>query len=185
MEELRQILNSKLAEYRHASRTLKQEKQQLQNLEQGLLDIEEAQKIVQAVAQQVQKQAHLKITGVVSRCLQLLGYNYEFRINFVQKRGKTEADLVFVRDGKEIDPTEAAGGGPLEVASFALRLSAILLSRPKKRRLLVMDEPFKSVHESVQPRIPKMLMTLAEEMGFQFIFVTNCPRLRAGKVVEI
>ena len=68
-------------------------------------------------------------------------------INFLQKRGKTEAELVFVRDGKELSPTDGAGLGACDVAAFSLRAAAICLSRPGRRRLLVLDEPFKHLSE--------------------------------------
>jgi ABC-type microcin C transport system duplicated ATPase subunit YejF len=187
IQQLRCDTDRLLADYRHSQQSVRDEKSALKDIAASIINIEAAQKIIQTVAQQVQRQAHLKIAGIVTRCLEAVWGEeaYKFQIDFVQKRGKTEVELLFLRNGKEIDPTEAAGGGPLEIASFALRLTAVLLSMPRKRRLIVMDEPFKAVHESVQPKIPTMLETLAKEMGFQFIFVTNSKLLETGKVVRL
>jgi ABC-type uncharacterized transport system YnjBCD ATPase subunit len=185
IDYLRQQTDQLLADYRHAKQSLKEEKIAKLKIDDQLEHIEKAQKILQEIAQQVQQQAHLKIVNIVSKCLATVGFEYTFRIDFVQRRGKTEAELVFVKDGHDVDPMDAAGGAPLQIAAFGLRLTAILLSKPRKRKVLIMDEPFKDLHESVRSKIPPMLMTLAKELGFQFLMVTNDSRLKTGKVVEI
>lgn len=152
----------------------------------ALADAEEAQRTVQIVANGVQQQAEGKIAGVVSRCLSsVFDEPYEFRILFEQKRGRTEARLVFVRDDVEVDPMTAAGGGVVDVAAFALRLSCIMLARPKVRRLMVLDEPFKFVSEEYRVRVRKLLEALAKELQFQFVMVTHIKELETGHVVDL
>lgn len=152
----------------------------------ALADAEEAQRTVQIVANGVQQQAQGRIAGVVSRCLSsVFDEPYEFRIVFEQKRGRTEARLVFVRNDVEVDPMTAAGGGVVDVAAFALRLSCILLSRPRVRRLMVLDEPFKFVSEEYRVRVRQLLESLAKELQFQFIMVTHIKELETGHVVNL
>ncbi len=110
---------------------------------------------------------------------------YEFQIRFEEKRGKTEAALLFVRDGLEVAPLESSGGGVVDVAAFALRLAALLLARPLKRRLLVLDEPFRFVSAEYRPKIRSMIEQLAEEFEVQFIIVTHIQDLVMGRVVEV
>ena len=147
----------------------------------------EAQRLVQAVAEQVQQQAHRQIASVVTRCLKsVFGEDaYEFRINFERKRGKTEARLLFTRDGLDVDPLEAAGGGVVDVAAFALRLACLCLSLPRKRKLLVLDEPFRFVSREYRPHVRELLLTLAKEMQVQIIMVTHAEELVCGRVVEL
>ena len=148
----------------------------------------QAQKILQAAAEAVQQQAHRRLASVVTRCLKaVFGEEdaYEFRIRFEQKRGKTEAQLLFARDGMEVDPVDAAGGGVIDVAAFALRTACLLLTVPPKRRLLVLDEPFKMLSRTYRARVRQLLITLAEEMSLQIIMVTHSEELIAGKVVEL
>lgn len=147
-----------------------------------------AQEIVQTVAQGVQEQAHEAITSVVSHCLAaVFGEDaYKFRIHFDRKRGRTEARMVFVKGENELTPESGSGGGAMDVASFALRLSALLLSRPSPRRLLVMDEPFKWLHSPIyRERAREMLERLAEQMDFQFIITTGEEEYHVGKIIDL
>jgi DNA repair exonuclease SbcCD ATPase subunit len=186
LSETRKIVNKKLADYRALVRQYKTEKESLTIEEEQLINITEAQKIAQRVAQAVQQQAHNQIAGVVSKCLEtVFDKPYVFKINFERKRGKTEAQLVFESDGFEIDPMTASGGGVVDVASFALRLSCLMLAKPKLRRILIMDEPFKFVSEIYQENVRLMLESLSKEFKIQFIIVTHINMLKVGKVIQI
>ncbi|MCH8068353.1 MAG: ATPase, partial [Candidatus Marinimicrobia bacterium] len=75
--------------------------------------------MAQQVAQNIQQQAHDQIAGVVTRCLQaVFDDSYEFHIDFERKRGRTEAQLYFSRNGNRLDPMSASGGGCVDLASF-------------------------------------------------------------------
>ena len=146
----------------------------------------DCQELAQIVAQGVQQRAHSMIAKVVSQCLEIIfDEPYEFQIVFERKRGKTEARLVFQRDGMEIDPMTSSGGGVLDVAAFALRLAAITLTKPHARRIIIMDEPFRFVSEAFRSRIKDMLESLAEEYGFQFIMVTHIKELICGRNIAL
>lgn len=110
---------------------------------------------------------------------------YQFRIEFGRKRGRTEARLLFVRDGEEIDPISASGGGVVDVTAFALRLACLILTRPAVRRLIVLDEPFKHLSAEYRVRVRSMLEGLAEQMDTQIILVTHSTEFHIGKVVEV
>lgn len=188
VEQYRNKLNKLLAQHNHAKERVKDERKALTKAEDNLARINEAQTIVQQVAQGVQQQAHNRIASVVSRCLAIVfGEDaYEFRIHFERKRGRTEARLVFARDDHELSPRSGSGGGVLDVASFALRLACLLLSKPSPRRLIVMDEPFKNVHGSqYRERVGIMLETLSKEMNFQFIMSTGIEDYHIGKVINL
>lgn len=151
-----------------------------------LAHAEEARALVVSVAQAVQQKAHKHIARVVSRCLTAIFDDPpKFKIVFERKRGKTEARLVFVKDKAEYDPMTASGGGMVDVAAFALRLACLMLSRPKLRPLLVIDEPFRFVHADIRPRIRTLLETLSQELKVQIILVTHDPELQCGKVIEL
>ncbi len=147
----------------------------------------EAQKILQTVAQVVQQQAHEQISKVVSSCLQSVFGDeaYEFRIRFEKLRGKTEAKLLFCKDGLEVDPTTASGGGMIDVAAFALQVICIVLHRPRLRMLFVSDEPFKFVSADYRTGVRVMLERLAHDLNIQMIIVTHIDDLKVGKIIEI
>lgn len=188
MYEYRQSLDRLLAERNHAICFVKEEKLALEIIKNKTSAIIEAQKIVQSVAEKVQQKAHEQIANVVSQCLKtVFGEEaYQFKINFEQKRGKTEAKLMFIRGELEIDePTEGAGLGQVDVAAFALRLTKIMLARPKRRHLIVCDEPFKYVSAEYIENVKELLLTVAKELGFQIILVTHNKELMVGNVVEL
>lgn len=160
--------------------------------ENALSAAEEAQKFVQALAQQIQAQVHKRIASVVTKCLEevFLDDPYEFLIEFQQKRGRTEATLQ-LRRGKILltDPLNEAGGGVIDVAAFALRLACLVLERPRKRLLLVLDEPFTKIRgKGNRQRMRGLVEMLSKEFGVQFIICIDhdaYPEFLLGDVVEI
>ena len=186
LQQIRKKTDAWLADLRHAQRSVKDEKASLDAVRQNIADATEAQQRLQGVAQQVQQQAHSKIAGVISRCLSaVFAEPYTFQIDFVEKRGKTEADLKFLRNGNEIDPLEASGGGVVDIVSMACRLACLMLARPQQRRFIARDEPFKHLSAGYVPAARQLLETLAEELDFQFVLVTHSEDLACGKVVQL
>ena len=176
------------ADHRLAVATAERERVALSDATRKKETAIEAQRIVQAIAQALQQRAHDKIAKVVTRCLEAVFDDpYEFRIRFDTKRGKTEARLVFVRNEKEFDdPLNEVGGGVVDVASLALRLACIVLAKPPRRRLVVLDEPFSHVRgKGNRERTGRMLSKLAEDMGFQIVLCTDIPAYRLGTVIEL
>lgn len=180
-------------EYQHAARTAREEKTALANARTHAEGCLEAQSALQTVAAGVQQQAHDQIARVVSRCLEAIFDDpYELHIQFERKRGKTEATLSFQRDGQGLDPTTAAGGGVVDVAAFALRLAALVLERPCRRKLLILDEPFRFISRDYAGRVRDLLAALSKEMKVQFVIVTHDPVLAGrdskdtlGKVIRL
>lgn len=187
MKELRARFARVQASLAHAQSMVAAEKKGLREMAARVEVLTEAVKITQAVAEKVQHQAHSRIAAVVSRCLAIFDEPYQFKILFEQKRNKTEARLVFVKDGIEIDdPTDECGGGVVDVAAFALRLACLVLAKPRRRRFLCLDEPFKNINgERYQQRMAELLEILSKEMGVQMLIVTDDPWLKIGKVIEL
>jgi DNA repair exonuclease SbcCD ATPase subunit len=188
IEQDRQKVDKLLAKYTVAKTNLITEGKRLNEHEGELTRIEKAQEIAQAVSEMIQKQAHEKLTKVVTTCLQTVFYdeNYEFHIRFVSKRNKTEAELYFTKDGHVIeDPMEEDSGGVIDVAAFVLRLSCLMLSKPALRHVVILDEPFKFVSTEYRDNVRTMLETLAEDFDVQFIMVTHIDELVTGKEVRL
>jgi DNA repair exonuclease SbcCD ATPase subunit len=187
LTSLRQRISQKLDQRRYAIKQLKEERHSLSQVLRSQAQVTEAQQILQKVAQSIQQQAHVRISTIVSKCLAVVYPEdpYKFEIAFEKKRGKTEAVLRFTRKGHKVNPLKAAGGGPADVAAFALRLACLSLRQPQLRKLMVLDEPFKHVDAAAQERIKQMLEMLATEMGFQFILSTHSEQLKTGKVIKL
>lgn len=156
-----------------------------------LKNIEEAQRILQVVAQKTQEGIVLHISDIVTAALDAVFEEtaYRFKVEFVQKRGKTEAELYFERAGERIDPMTASGGGPVDVAAFALRVALWSLLRRSSgvADTIVLDEPFRFLSRDLQPKAGQMLKMLSEKLGVQFIFVTHVQDLvdSADRVFEV
>lgn len=182
----RKRLDQVLSDYRHAKQTVIDEKQALKEAKEYHEATCIALATAQVIAEKIQNDAHRKVASVVTKCLRsILGEEYEFRINFVKRRNRTEAELLFVKDGREIDPLTSSGGGVIDIASFALRLSCLLLTQPPVRKLVVADEPFKWLSSEYVPAVKNLLLSLSSELGVQFIIVTHIKQLVCGKVIEI
>ena len=186
-QSLRSKANVLLAELKHAERRAAEEKSAVADAEESLQASMEALELTQRVAEKIQNQVHQRIAGVVTSCLRsVFGDGSEFRITFSRARNKTEASLAFWKDGHEESPMDASSGGKLEIAAFALRLACISLSRPQKRKLLVLDEPMKSVHGAEnRERAKALIEAMAKKMGFQVILVTGLNWLKCGKIVDL
>jgi DNA repair exonuclease SbcCD ATPase subunit len=162
------------------------ERRELKRLKQEVKNHFAAQSLVQHTAEEIQNIMHSRIGAVVSKCLSTVFDDpYNFRILIEKKRGKTEARLVFERDGLEVDPLDAAGGGVVDIAAFALRLACILCSLPQLRRVMILDEPFKHLHRQLRPLAGQLLQTLGKETGTQFIVVTHSEEVEVGKIVRV
>lgn len=188
LKTAREKVNTILNEYQADKKILIQEKKELLIYKTLLKRQEQAQLILQTVAQSLQQKAHEQIARVVTQCLQMVFYDedYAFKIRFEKKRGKTEAKLLLLNKGHEVEePLEEDSGGVLDVASFALRLSCLVLTKPRLRRLLVMDEPFKNISEEYEEHVKNMLLTLSKDFGLQIIMVTHEDGFKCGRVIKL
>lgn len=148
--------------------------------------LEQALVFVQDVAQKTQEQLVLHIQDVVNTALDTcFPDEYQFKLVFEIKRNKTEARLVFFKNGFEIDPMEASGGGVVDVASFALRIAAWSLGSTSNT--ICLDEPMKFLSRDLQPRAGEILKEISSKLGIQFIMVSHVADIIqcADRVFEI
>lgn len=180
VEQLQQQYNNVQAAKRHAVKQLRKAKREADGVAAGLAYVIKA-------AQQVQRKAHTQIAHIVTLCLHAVFTTaYNFRIDFETKRNKTVAELVLSKNGHDIgDPIEEDSGGVCDVASYALRLCCLLMAKPARSRVIILDEPFKFVSEEYRANVVQLVKQLAKDFDTQFIIVTNIPELVMGKVVWI
>ncbi len=148
----------------------------LNNLKFTQLHIEKAQLIIQEVASITQSQLQYYISDMVTSCIEAIfpDDNYSFFLEFIQRRGKTEADL-FLADakGNRIKPSDAEGGGLVNVVAFAMRIALWSLTK-SSRPVFVLDEPFHFLHSrEAHARVAELLKTISERLGLQIIMVTG------------
>jgi len=173
-----QLLRNKLEQQ-------KGQKQQIENsilaLKQSLIEIrrnlnrhEQAREIVRTVGLETQRQLQYNISDITSLALEAVFPDpYELKVEFVERRNKTECDLKFVRGDMEIDPLTASGVGAIDVAAFALRIASWSMARPRTQNVIILDEPFRFLSENYQDQASQMLKELSTKLGIQFIIVTH------------
>lgn len=114
------------------------------NLRRELISAEKAQALIQQVAQNTQEQLKYQLSELPKLALQsVFDDPYDFDVDFIIKRSKTEVDFWFVRDGVRINPKENTGLGPVDIAGMALRPALWSLRSPRNRACIWLDEPFK------------------------------------------
>lgn len=146
-----------------------------------------ARVFLQEVAQETQEQLKHRVSELATLALKSIFPDpYEFELILEQKRGQTEARPVLKKDGMEVSPMDATGGGVVDVCAFALRLS-LLLMQDNPTKVLVLDEPFRFVSADLQPRVSELLSLLSRDLGMQFIIVTHEEELtdKADKIYHV
>ena len=135
-----------------------------------------ARAIIQIVAEETQKKIEYQISNLVSMALaSVFPDPYEFKANFVQRRNKTECDLLFIKNGNETDDIlNSGGGGVADIASFALRIALWCIK--KTRPTFLLDEPGKFIHDAeYQGKVSEMIKKLSEELKIQIIIISDLP----------
>jgi len=146
------------------------------NAEKLLDNSLKARAIVQTVAEQTQKKLEFHVSNLVSMALSSVFPDpYTFELRYIQRRNKTEADLIFSKNGKETDDIlNTGGGGVADIASLALRIS--LWSIKKTRPVLILDESTKFLHSPIyQEKASELLKEVCNKMGLQIIMISDQP----------
>jgi ABC-type Mn2+/Zn2+ transport system ATPase subunit len=144
----------------------------LVDLRSGLEHLEAAQAFLQRVAQDTQEQLKIHVEDIVQLAIDsCFPGEYRFVIDFEIKRGRTEAVLSFEKARVKVSPMDAAGGGVVDIAAFALRVAAWTLGRTSNT--VILDEPFRFVSRDLQPRAAGILRELSERLDIQYLIVTH------------
>lgn len=140
---------------------------------QKLSDHDEARNLIQIAAEATQKQLEQNISSVVTLAIASIFENnpYEFKVDFTKRRNKTECDLLFVRNKKEMAPLDSSGYGAADVASLALRVSYWLFN--PTRPSILWDEPFRQLSEDNHTLTSDILKKISDEKKIQFIIATH------------
>jgi len=184
--DIEKRINSLVATRDEKKRQLGHATNEKKRLSKKYNDSLKAQRIVQFVAKEVQKDLEYHISNIVSMALfAVFPDPYDFEIEFVERRGKTECDIFFVKDKERMDPVLSSGGGPLDVASFALRCA--FWSLKKTRPMIILDEPFRFVSVSFQEQCADMLKTISKKLGIQIVMISHLPKIisSADKIFDV
>ncbi len=175
-----QSLRNKL-EYRKGQRdkiqdTINSLKAKIKTDKQNLVRHEHALEIVKQVGLATQKQLEYHLSEQVSLAMEAVFDDpYELIVNFLEKRGKTEVDLLFSRRGLTFSPMGNAGGGAIDIGSLALRIAYWAIREDKKvRPLLLLDEPFSRLKgQNANQRALAIIREISHQLGLQIIMISD------------
>ncbi len=188
LKELRTKLEQKKGQREQVEQDVREVELKIDFYEKEIRYSEKAQIIIQTVAKQTQQELEYHISDIVSMALDtIFDKPYKFKIRFIIKRNKTECELLFERGGEEFDPMEDSGGGVVDVAAFALRISLWTLQQPRIINTMTLDEPFKFVSKKLLPRVSLLLKELSKKLNLQFILITHLDELteEADKIFQV
>lgn len=157
--QLRNRLEQQRGQRIEIEKTLGLLQNELDEKRRSLRRHEQAREIVREVGMKTQQQLQYHISDITSLALESIFHEpYQLKVEFVQRRNKTECDLLFVRNGSEMDPLTASGGGAVDVAAFALRIASWSMARPRTRNTIILDEPFRFLSADNQERDRKSVV---------------------------
>lgn len=151
-------------------------KDTLLNLKRQMVRHERALEIVKQVGLMTQKQLEYHLAEQVSLAMEAVFDDpYRLKVNFQEKRGKTEAEILFTRRGLEFPPLGSSGGGPIDVASFALRIAYWSMRQDRKvASVLLLDEPFSQLKgEDANKRALAVVQEISRQLDVQIIMVSD------------
>lgn len=187
IKSVRKQLNKELAEKKYLQEQLLEQENNLQELKKYDRALEKVRGLFQEAATLTQKKLEYHISSVVSTALAAIWDDpYEFELEFVSKRGKTEANLWLIRNENKLHPMDAVGGGVIDVVSMALRIAAWTINK-NTRPIIILDEPFRNLSENLLNAGSILLKTLCERLNLQIIMVTHRSKLvqSADKIIVI
>lgn len=182
----RKIVNDLEIKHQLLSEQLASAEEELQALRDKERDHQEAKDIIKAAAAMTQELIGHRLGDLVSLALASIWDDpYELTINFVPRRDTTECDLLFTRDGQNVNPFDSSGYGAIDIASMALRIS--YWSVKKNRNCIIWDEPARQLSSNKHSLASQWLKTVSEQLDIQFIIVSHQDELidSAHKVIEV
>jgi len=137
---------------------------------------ERALEIVKQVGLATQKQLEYHLSEQVSLAMEaVFDDSYQLKLNFHEKRGKTEVEILFTRRGLEFPPLGNAGGGTIDVAALALQIAYWSMRKDRKiRPLLLLDEPFSQLKGAeANRRALAIIREISHRLGLQIIMISD------------
>lgn len=177
MRDYEKILQQRQGQLLQVSDQLDTLHERLMKLQREHKDCELAQSVIQNVAQLTQEELKYHVSELCTLALAAVFDDpYELELDFVQRRGQTECDIWFVRDGERINPLAASGGGAVDVACFALRVSLWSLKKKRTRPILILDEPLKWLKgDDLPEKGARLIKEISERLKIQIIYISHIP----------
>lgn len=123
-----------------------------------------------------------KLDNIVTQGLRLIfGDGYKSKLEFSISRGQAtiRPKIVTEVNGHELeaDIATAHGGGLVNIASVIYQMLVLCLVKPRQRRILFLDEPFRNVSEEYLEPTAEFVRQLKEKLGIQIVLISHRPQM--------
>lgn len=151
--------------------SLNERKERKDEIEKQLSVLIKSQEFVQEIAKKVQSQLSSSIDSIVNLGLSSVFPDYDFEMEYVSNRGKTEVQFNLKNKDTVIDPMFQCGGGLVDVLCFCLRIAVYSISNVNT--CIILDEPFRFISKNLRNNIAELLHVISEKLNIQIIEVTH------------
>lgn len=185
--EIGVLLNKLTGARDYLVKEIKSKELDLNTIKDTIILWEEAKEILKIVSLKTQQQLQLQISDITTLAMEAVFPDpYTINIDFIERRGKTECDIFFVRNDNKIDPLESSGYGAVDIAAFALRIASWVLDG-KSRNIIILDEPMRFLSDDLRPQASRMLKELSSKLNLQLIMITHDPQFTvdADQIVQV
>lgn len=180
--KIRTMIDGKKGELAILQASLKQYELQYDKYKTNLDYIVEAQLVLQQTAQKTQQRLSYHISSFITSALESIWGedSYTFTLNFIEKRNKTEVEMLLHTNEGDIDLKDLnsirVGGGILDIVALALRIALWSLQvHPKK--IMILDQPLSNVDQNYLPKAGELIKELSDKLDIQFIIINHNPAL--------
>src|SRR5687767_9929247 len=175
----RREVDRRVGEARQVALAGKAVQSEVKELQDVVRLYEKAVGVLNSIGETRQETAQKQIESLVTTGLQtIFGEQLSFHMLQSSNGKVTSVDFVVrstLSDGRTVDTDviSARGGGLVSVVGFLLRLVVLLLSTPKYRPVLVLDETFAHLCKDYVPAMADFLRQLVDKAGVQIVMVTH------------
>jgi len=175
LKELRTSLENKKGMKQAITNDIAKAQTEIDRLQTEIDQSNNAQQIIQIVAEQTQSELEYQIGELVSLGMEYVFEDpYSISLKFIPKRGKTDCVLSFSRNGRQFNPLDQSGFGTIDIGGFGFRIAFLGMSDPKPRPILLLDEPFKHIKGAEDNvKAIQMVSKISKELGLQIIMVSD------------
>lgn len=169
--------NQKVAELNLLERTIEQQEATIHECEVMIEAGKKSRILFQNIAKNTQEKLEEHISNLVSLALKAVSPDFpNFIAEMTVRRNQLECDLWFEKNGVKFPPMNSSGGGPKDIASFALVVSYWAIDK-SYRPTIVLDEPFRNVSPDLQANVGDMLRMICDKLNLQLIIVSHADNI--------
>ena len=173
-EKIEKEIVKKQANFENLQEKIKEKEEKFEKDKKDLELYEKTSGYLRKVAVALREGTKDKIEGIVTEALNEIYYDedLEFKMEFKEKRNKSNLDFLIDDGEKELSILNSSGGGLMNIVSTILRIIFVELSS-KDNQVIILDEPASHLSNNYQSRFGKFISSLSERLGHQVIIVTQ------------